>query len=195
MGAPAFKTYLASIQALIGTLNDTAASLELKITGLRRRVENGDNVEEWQRKLGEHEAQLANTRTQIQDLKDFFVNIKKKWSKPKDRVIGFVRWAPPIGVGVAPHRYMRDLCVVELDKAKFRFMIGNVLSLGTLLFNSCHWITLISAVLLSLTLSLSTPSQAPRCPSRSSSRLFTNVTTSRPSSSTPSTGSSLSEAC
>ncbi|KAG9016342.1 hypothetical protein FRB90_003216 [Tulasnella sp. 427] len=130
MGPDAFKNYLASIQALIRTLIDTVSSLEKKITLYSGRVRDGINVDESQKKLDEHETQLANTRTQIDDLKNFFVDIKKRWSKPKDRVIGFVRWAPSIGVGVAPHRYTRDLCVIELDKKKLRSLIGNVLSLG-----------------------------------------------------------------
>ena len=135
MGAPAFKNYLASIQARIGTLIDIVASLEEKIARFRARVQDGINVDESQKKLDEHETELANTRTKIKDLKNFFVNIKTRWSKAKERVIGFVRWAPSIGVGVAPHRYTRDLCVIELDKEKFRSMIGNVLSLGASLVN------------------------------------------------------------
>jgi len=135
MGAAAFKNYLASIQILISTLIDTVSSLEKKIIMFKTRVQNGINVDQSQKKLYEHETQLANTRTQIEDVKDFFVDIKKRWSKAKDRVIGFVCWAPSIGVGVAPHRYTRDLCVIELDKEKFRSMIGNVLSLGALLGN------------------------------------------------------------
>ena len=133
MGAPAFTNYLASIQALIGTYIDSVESLEKKITTLKLRVQDGINVEESQIKLDENETELAKTRTKIDNLKTFFVNIKKRWSKPKDRVIGFVRWAPSFGVGVPPHRYTRDLCVIELDKKKFRSMIGNVLSLGALL--------------------------------------------------------------
>ena len=133
MGAPAFKNYLASIQARIGTLIDAVSSLEKKITTLKDRVRDEINIDESQKKLGTHLTELASTRTKIEELKDFFVDTKKRWSKSKDRVIGFVRWAPSIGVGVVPHRYMRDLCVVELDKKKFRSMIGNVLSLGALL--------------------------------------------------------------
>ena len=133
MGAPAFTNYLASIQAVIGTHIDSVESLEKKINTLRTRVQDGINVQESQIKLDENEAELAKTRTKIDDLKKFFVDIKKRWSKPKDRVIGFVCWAPPIGVGVAPHRYTRDLCVIELYKEKFKHMIGNVLSLGAVL--------------------------------------------------------------
>ncbi|KAG8985958.1 hypothetical protein FRB94_003252 [Tulasnella sp. JGI-2019a] len=130
MGTPTFTNYLASIKALIGTCIDTAASLEKMITTFGGRVQDGIDVGESQRKLNECEVELANTCIKIENLKDFFVNIRRNWSKPKDRVIGFVRWAPPIGVGVAPHRYTRDLCVIELYKDKFKSMIGNVLSLG-----------------------------------------------------------------
>lgn len=129
----AFTNYLASIQALIGTHLDSVESLEKKIKTLRTRVEDGINVQESQIKLDQNEAELVKTRSKIDDLKKFFVNIKKRWSKPKDRVIGFVRWAPSIGVGVAPHRYTCDLCVIELYKDKFNKMIGNVLSLGAVL--------------------------------------------------------------
>lgn len=133
MGAPAFTNYLASIQAHIGTHIDSVESLEKKINTLRPKMQDGIDFRESQIKLDENEAELAKTRTKIDNLKKFFVDIKKRWSKSKDRVIGFVRWAPPIGGGVAPHRYTRDLCVIELYKEKFKHMIGNVLSLGAVL--------------------------------------------------------------
>lgn len=133
MGSHGFKNYLASIQVDIGNLIDATLSLEKKIATLRTLVQCGIDIDKSQKKLGERETELANTRIKIEDLKKFFVNIKKRWSKAKDRVIGFVRWAPPLGVGVAPHRYTRDLCVIQLDKKKFKAMIGNVLSLGALL--------------------------------------------------------------
>ena len=135
MGARTFTNYLASIQALIGANIDSVEYLEKKNATLRNRVEGGINVEESQAKLEENEAELAKLHNKIDTLKKFFVNIKKRWSKPKDRVIGFVRWAPPIGDGVAPHRYTRDLCVIELYKDKFKHMIGNVLSLGAVLIS------------------------------------------------------------
>ncbi|KAM5533614.1 hypothetical protein V8D89_012727 [Ganoderma adspersum] len=136
MGARAFRNYLASIQAVIGMHIDTVETLEKKINTLKTRSRDGINVEKSQTKLDENEAELAKTRTKIDILKNFFVDIRKRWSKPKDRVIGFVRWAPPIGAGVAPHRYTRDLCVIELYKEKFKHMTGNVLSLGPELSHS-----------------------------------------------------------
>jgi hypothetical protein len=133
MGPLAFTNYLAFIQAQIGTHVDSVEPFERKINTFRTRVQNGINVQESQIKLDENVAELAKTRTKIVELKKFFVNIKKKWRKPKDRVIGFVAWAPPIGVGVPPHPYTRDLCVIELYKDKFINMIGNILSLGAVL--------------------------------------------------------------
>jgi hypothetical protein len=133
MGSSAYTNYLASIQALIGTLIVSVEILEKEVSTFRGRVQAGINVEDSQAKLLENEAELAKTRSKIANLKEFFVDIKKRWGKIKDRVIGFVAWAPSIGVGVAPHRYTRDLCVIELHKDKFKNMIGNVLSLGAVL--------------------------------------------------------------
>ena len=83
--------------------------------------------------LDMNEPKLAKTHTKIESLKKFFIDIKKKWSRTKDRVIGFICWAPSIGVSVAPHCYTQDLCVIELYKEKFKHMTGNVLSLGAVL--------------------------------------------------------------
>ena len=46
--------------------------------------------------------------------------VERRWSKLEDRVVGCVVGAPLIGVSVPPHRRMRDLCVIKLDKKKFR---------------------------------------------------------------------------
>ena len=127
----AFTKYLASIQANIGALNDTVDDLEERSKTLTRRVETGgDNAQKSAGELAETQDQLAKTVIKIDALKAFFVDVKKRWSKSKDRIIGYVVWAPPIGVGVPPHRYTRDLCVIKLDKKKFRKFRGNVLSLG-----------------------------------------------------------------
>lgn len=130
MGNPAFTNYLASIQANIGTLNDTVHSLEKRTRTLTRRVVAGGDAQKSAGELAESQDQLTKTVTKIDALKAFFVDVKKRWSKLNDRVIGYVVWAPPIGVGVPPHRYTRDLCVIKVNKKKFRKFRGNVLSLG-----------------------------------------------------------------
>ncbi|KIJ11189.1 hypothetical protein PAXINDRAFT_177375 [Paxillus involutus ATCC 200175] len=117
MGNPAFTNYLASIQASIGTLINTVDYLEEQTKTLTRRVEaGGDDAQMSAGELEETQGELIKTLTKINTLKAFFVDVKKRWSKLKDRVIGYVVWAPPIGVGVPPHHYTRDLCVIKLDK-------------------------------------------------------------------------------
>lgn len=140
MSKLAFKNYLASIQAHIGTLIETASTYKTSIANLTTRVQNRQIAEqsESQKRLDQFETDLAKTHSQIELLKRFFVDVRKRWSKDKDRVIGFVRWAPSYGVGLPPDCYTRDLCVIELDKKKFRFMIGNVLSLGAFAASQFH---------------------------------------------------------
>ncbi|KAJ3822737.1 hypothetical protein F5880DRAFT_1483572, partial [Lentinula raphanica] len=133
MGKSAFRHHLAHIKILIGTNLESAKALQDNINTLRSYVQDGINVQESQTQVDENVAKLARTHTKIEHLKNFYVKIRCWWHRPKDRVIGYIRWAPSIGVGGAPHRYTRDLCVVELYKDKFKHMVGNVISLGTIL--------------------------------------------------------------
>ncbi|KAF4597047.1 hypothetical protein EYR40_007497 [Pleurotus pulmonarius] len=130
MGASMYANYLVSIQAHIGTLISSVVYLETQAQTFRGRAAAGINVEESQTKLQEYEAELTKTRSKISKVKNFFVEIKTRWGKRRDRVIGFVAWAPSLGVGAAPHHHTRDFCVIELYREKFKRMVGNVLSLG-----------------------------------------------------------------
>lgn len=138
MGKAAFTNYLFSIQTLIGANVDTVKSLERKIQALNTGIQGGINIQQSLAKLAELEADVAKLSAKTAVLQDFFVDIKRRFSKARDRVIGFVRWSPPIGTGVPPHRYTRDVCVIELYKEKFKHLMGNVLSLGAMLFFSLN---------------------------------------------------------
>ena len=52
--------------------------------------------------LVETQNQPTNTVAKINVLKAVFVGVKKRWSKLKDYVIGYIIWAPPIGVDIPP---------------------------------------------------------------------------------------------
>ena len=130
MGSPTFTKYLTSIQARIGTLIDTVDNIEERIRTLTLDVQNGIGLPQSKHNLDDKMAERTRLRRNIDALKAFFVDMKKRWSKITQRIIGHVAWAPPIGVGVAPHQYTRDLCVVELYKDRFSNLLGNVLSLG-----------------------------------------------------------------
>jgi len=132
MGTKAFTNFLMSIQGRIGTLNITVGILEKRVRLLTVRLEGGGpNVEQAARELVETQHELDKTRTAIEELKKFFVKMKKQWTKPKDRVIGHVIWAPPVSVSTTPHGYTKDVCVVKLDKKKFcKNFRRNMLDLG-----------------------------------------------------------------
>ena len=130
MGENAFEAYKTAIQARISNLNDTVKALDLQIAALQQRIENGINVDEAQAKLTELQAEHLKTKNTIKALKKFFVTLSEKWADLKDRVIGYVVWAPPIACGVGDNKYTVDLCVVKLNKRRFSKFIGNVLSLG-----------------------------------------------------------------
>ena len=132
MGTKAFTNFLISIQGHIGILNNTVGVLGKRVTALTARSEGGGpNAEQAAGELVETQRELNKTRTAIEELKKFFVKMKKQWTKPKDRVIGHVVWAPPISVSTAPHSYTKDVCVVKLDEKKFsQNFRRNVLDLG-----------------------------------------------------------------
>jgi hypothetical protein len=132
MGTRAFTNFLISIQGHIGTLNNTVGVLEKRITALTARSDGGGpNAEQAARELVETQCELSKTRMAIEELKKFFMEMKKQWTKPKDRVIGHVVWAPSVSVSTAPYSYTKDVCVVRLDEKKFlRNFRRNVLDLG-----------------------------------------------------------------
>jgi hypothetical protein len=132
MGTKAFTDFLESIRGHIGTLIRTVGVLEKLVTLLTAKSEGGGpDVQQAARQLVETQHELSKSRTAIEELKKFFVKMKKQWTEPKDRVIGHVVWAPPISVSTAPHCHTKDVCVVKLDKKKFsRNFRRNVLDLG-----------------------------------------------------------------
>lgn len=132
MGDLSYKKYLGEIQVHIKVLTDSVESLERRVKTLGDRVQGGINIKESQARLAEYEAELAKMHTKVDQVKKFSTKIKR-WSKLKDCVIGFVVWAPSIGIGNAPHSYTHDFCIIKLYKDRFRHMVGNVLSLGMVL--------------------------------------------------------------
>jgi len=132
MSTNSFTNFLTSIQGHIGILNNTVVILKKRVMALTARSEgSGPNAEQAAREVVETQHEMRKTRTAIEELKEFFVKVKKQWTKPKDRVIVHVVWAPPISVSAAPHSYTKDVCVIKLDAQKFsRNFRGNVFDLG-----------------------------------------------------------------
>ncbi|KIM43489.1 hypothetical protein M413DRAFT_25852 [Hebeloma cylindrosporum] len=117
MGTNAFANLLASIKSRIGSLNDTVGMLEER--AIRLTEGSRYTAEQAAARLVEDQDKLSKARTAIKELKKFFVQIRKHWTKTADRVIGYVVWSPPISVSPAPHHYTTDICVIKLDEKKF----------------------------------------------------------------------------
>jgi hypothetical protein len=132
MGTNAFTNFLISIQGHISTMNIMVDVLEKWVTVLTvRSGGGGPNAEQAARELVETQRELSETRTATEELKKFFVKMKKQWTIPKDWVIGHIVWAPPISVFTAPHSYTKDVCAVKLNKKKSSQSFGrNALDLG-----------------------------------------------------------------
>jgi hypothetical protein len=118
MGNKAFDDFLASIQGQIGTLKGTLKVLNKRVTSLRDRQANGNQVAV---ELARTVADVTEKEQTIAVLKDFWVTMKSEWSSPHDRVIGNVVWSPPI-TGLNRNDppnpsdgYTMDVCVIELD--------------------------------------------------------------------------------
>ena len=109
-----------SIWGHISTLNDTIGVLEKQVLVLTASSDGGgSHAEQAAGELVEAQHELNKTRMAIKELKKFFVQIKKQWEKPKDRIIGHVVWAPPVSASTAPRGYTKDVCIIKLDEKKF----------------------------------------------------------------------------
>ena len=132
MGTKAWDDYLKSVQIRIGTLGTAAEIHRTSIVRLERKAE-GDTpaAEKAKKELRKTRELLEETTDAINELQEHYEQTKKDFSKPSQRVIGYVVWSPAITIGTAPHGFTRDVCVVKLDKARFlpNFK-GNVIDLG-----------------------------------------------------------------
>lgn len=132
MGTKVFKDLLVSIQARIGNLKATVGVLEKRVQSYTNTVAAGDPT------AAATAARLAATQTDldskleaIEELKEFYVEVRKDWENLDNRIIGHVVWAPQISVDTAPYGYTKDVCVIKLDKKKFgNNFKGNVIDLG-----------------------------------------------------------------
>lgn len=132
MGTKAFNDLLVSIQARIGTLKATVGVLEKRVETYTNTVAaGGPTAVATATNLVMTQTDLDSKLQAIEELKEFYVDVKKYWENLDDRVIGHVVWAPPISVNTAPHGYTKDVCVIKLDKKKFGDNFrGNVIDLG-----------------------------------------------------------------
>jgi hypothetical protein len=131
MGAPEFANYLIFLQNTIDIHCMTVKDLEDSVESLTVLVEGDDPCAvNSAAELPDVKQQLTKMQAKVEDYKAYLLKVKKEWSEPKDRVIGYIVWSPPISINTPPYSYTEDLCIIKLDKEKFRHFGGNILSLG-----------------------------------------------------------------
>lgn len=84
MGTQAFNNLLTSIQSHIHTLNFEVGILEEQVMALTTSSEgHGRQTRQAADSLVKAQDKLRKTRTAIEELKKFFVKIKRDWKKPQ----------------------------------------------------------------------------------------------------------------
>ncbi len=97
MGNKAFANFLRSIQSHIGKLNHMVGHLEKQTMGLTARSVGGDlNADQAARDLVKTEHELSRTRKAIEELKKFFVKIKKQWTERGTESLDTSSGHPPL---------------------------------------------------------------------------------------------------
>lgn len=132
LGDEAFSGLTASIHDQIAALKYTVGMLDEHITQYMETIQRGGlDALEAESEMAAASADRARSNVTIEALKTFFVELKRNWYEPHDRVIGHVVWAPPISASKSPLGYTKDVCVIKLDEKKFcNNFKGNVIDLG-----------------------------------------------------------------
>ena len=86
MGNNAFADFLVSIQAKISNQNNTVTVLEKQAVSYRKKAAASN--EQVATDLVAMEDDIKNRKNAIENLKAFFIMIKKDWSEVNNRIIG-----------------------------------------------------------------------------------------------------------
>jgi hypothetical protein len=85
-------------------------------------------------KIEKAQKSLDRATDDLNDLQTLFNESMAEFNHQDQRKIGRVLWAPPIVRSAEPDGFTQDVCVIQLDKARFEENYqGNVIDLGT-----CH---------------------------------------------------------
>jgi len=84
--------------------------------------------------LRDHEERdLAKAKEAIAAFQNHYHYVVQHWTDIKNRILGFVRFAPPITIDVGPKGYTQDYALIQIDSNKIDScsFTGNAIDLGT----------------------------------------------------------------
>ena len=128
------KAYTDALEAMVTKIEDGALLVNAFKKGLETLGEaaKGEDarVADVRRK---RQGKLAETEEMIKDVEEFYGDITTHWSRPNQRVLGHVVYAPAISVSTGPKQFTEDWALIEVDRDKIDWteFKGNVVSLGT----------------------------------------------------------------
>lgn len=134
-GTAAFDSYVEEIKVAIGRK-------QMMVKFQERRAEeavegSGGMI---QRNADEAALQRADAERLLKEAKDAIVafkklhdDVEKGWAKINDRILGYVRFSPPLKTSAGPNKYTEDYALIEIDRSKIDVasFTGNAIDLGT----------------------------------------------------------------
>ncbi|CUS13211.1 unnamed protein product, partial [Tuber aestivum] len=97
------------------------------------RTSQGKDGGEATSKLASNETLLQEVSQAIVAMKTLYNNVVKNWDNLHDRIIGHLRFSPPLQYGTGSAGYTQDYALIELDQSKIdaATFTGNAIDLGT----------------------------------------------------------------
>ena len=121
-GTASFSSYVERIKTVI-------RDSEIKNEALERAAKNtaeGHSSSDATRRVEE-------AKDAVDTLKKLRDDVEKGWTAIDNRILGHVRFSPPIKTGAGVNQYTEDYALIELDRSKFcaASFTGNSIDLGT----------------------------------------------------------------
>lgn len=112
-GAAAFKYYVEKIKLAIRMQEITVKYEEKRI----RYIKADDGMDEKKAEIRRmnNENKLKEARAAIEALRAFHHEVDMCWDDINNRILGFVRFFPPIVLNDGPNKYTQDLVLIEID--------------------------------------------------------------------------------
>ncbi|KAL6301212.1 hypothetical protein BKA93DRAFT_828484 [Sparassis latifolia] len=130
-GTAAFNRYVERIKRAIG---EKAMILEFQERRVKEAVEGHDGMDadDAARVRANAEGLVKEAKEAIVAFKKLCDDVEKDWANIDNRLLGYVRFSPPIELGAGQNKYTQDYALVEIDSSKIdaASFTGNAIDLG-----------------------------------------------------------------
>ena len=133
LGTAAFASYVEWIKCAIG---GKALKLDVYERRVKNAVEGGGMIpmtpDQAAMERADAERLVKEAKEAIVAFKKLHDDVEKGWAKIGDRVLGHVRFSPPLKTSAGPSKYTEDYALIEIDPSKIdASFTSNAIDLGT----------------------------------------------------------------